>query len=153
MLVFLIPIPSIYAPPSANPDWQSYPYCPGGCSDEYLKTEWAKYYDIKGEEWMEQKKQEMFSEYENGTLNEWIDSDPSKANQNVFTYYFVAGEIPGKDGEYVDEKMHREMMQYYSDNLAEGVVPIGGIRVSVYLFVIIGAIAMVSFVVVWRNRR
>ena len=101
MMIFA-PMNLVYAPPSANPDWQEYPYCPGGCSNEYLKTEWEKYYDIKGAEWMEQKKQEMFSAYENGTLYEWIDSDQSKANQNVFTYYFVAGEIPNHDGEYFD---------------------------------------------------
>ena len=91
-----------YPPPSVNPDWQEYPYCPGGCSHEYLKTEWAKYYDMKGAEWMEQKKLEMLSAYESDILYDWIDSDQSKANQNVFTYYFVAGEVPNHDGEYFD---------------------------------------------------
>jgi len=51
---------------------------------------------------MEQKKQEMISAYENGTLDEWIDSDQSRANLNVFTYYFIAGEIPNHNGEYFD---------------------------------------------------
>ena len=89
--IILVPANLVYAPPSVNPDWQSYPYCPGGCSNEDLKAEWAKYYEIKGAEWMEQKRQEMFSAYENNTLGEWIGSDPSRANQNVFMYYFVAG--------------------------------------------------------------
>ena len=101
MMIFA-PMNLAYAPPSVNPDWQEYPYCPGGCSTEYLKTEWAKYQDIKGAEWMEQKKQEMLSAYQNGTLDEWIESDQSKANQNVFTYYFIAGDIPNQDEEYFD---------------------------------------------------
>lgn len=50
LVMTFTPTNLVYAPPSVNPDWQEYSYCPGGCSNEYLKTEWTKYYDIKGEE-------------------------------------------------------------------------------------------------------
>ena len=76
-MLVLLPLQLVYAPPSYNPDWQSYPYCPGGCSNEYLKTEWAKYYDIKGSEWMEQKKIEMLFAIDNRTLEQWVDDDPT----------------------------------------------------------------------------
>lgn len=96
----ILPINLVYAPPSVNPDWPEYPYCPGGCSREILVDEWAQYYDMKGQEWMEKKRAELFDAYANGTLDEWIDSDPSKANQNTYTYYYILGEIPNSDGEY-----------------------------------------------------
>ena len=76
-MLVLLPLQLVYAPPSYNPDWQSYPYCPGGCSNEYLKTEWAKYYDIKGSEWMEQKKIEMLFAIDNRTLEQWVDDVPT----------------------------------------------------------------------------
>lgn len=91
----------IYAPPSVNPDWQDYPYCPGGCPQEFLIEEWKEYYDMKGKEWMEQKKQELDSVISNYTLKEWIESDPSMANANVYQYYWTQGEIPNMEGEYI----------------------------------------------------
>lgn len=100
MLSLMIPINLVYAPPSVNPDWQGYPYCPGGCSREVLVEEWAQYYDMKGKNWMEQKRAELLDAYNNGTLDDWIDSDSTKANQNVFTYYYILGEIPDNDGNF-----------------------------------------------------
>lgn len=100
VLGLILPVNLIYAPPSVNPDWPEYPYCPGGCSREILVDEWAQYYDMKGQEWMEKKRADLFDAYNNGTLDVWIDSDPSKANQNTYTYYYILGEIPNSDGEY-----------------------------------------------------
>ena len=102
-LAMSLPIQLVYAPPSVNPDWQNYPYCPGGCPRDYLVEEWAKYYDLKGSEWMESKKQEMLSAMNNGTVRQWVENDPIKANQNVFTYYYILGEIPDYDGKYFPE--------------------------------------------------
>ena len=156
--VILVPTPSIYAPPSVNPDWQGYPYCPGGCSNEYLKTEWAKYYEIKGTEWMEQKKQEMFSAYENGTLDKWIDSDPSRANQNVYAHYFYKGEIPNTDGKYVDQIFFERDLDHIGDQLKDGYVPLGdGFSINlVFVIILISAIVVgivTAAVIVYKKRK
>jgi len=116
-VLILIPMNLVYAPPSVNPDWQNYPYCPGGCSHEYLVTEWTKYYDMKGEKWMEQKRTELFDAYHNGTLDKWIDSDPTKGNQNTFTYYYILGQIANSDGDFFDMIPSCNVGVFVSDNI------------------------------------
>ena len=154
MLVSL-PLQLVYAPPSYNPDWQSYPYCPGGCSNEYLKTEWAKYYDIKGSEWMEHKKIEMLFAIDNGTLEQWVDDDPTRANGNVYMYYFYQGDIPNYEGKFVEQVFLEKDLSDLENDLRQNQVPLGN---NVYMDLIVfaiflgGGIAAIAFLV-WRKRK
>jgi hypothetical protein len=102
MLIALIYPQNVFALPGPN-EWSGAPYCPLGCPLDYLKQQWAKYYDFKGSQWMEMKKIEMFDSYNNGTLETWLQTGPPTQNSNVHFYYFFKGEIPDIDGRYVDE--------------------------------------------------
>jgi len=76
------------------PDQRCYgcPECYPGLEQE--KMDFAPYYDYKGSEWMESKKQEMNLAIQNDTLSEWIDLiSESQAHHNVHTYYFLQGEV------------------------------------------------------------
>jgi len=54
--------------------------------------EWESYYDSKGAEWMESKKQEMIHAIQNETLSEWIQlTHETGANSNVHEYYSSIG--------------------------------------------------------------
>jgi len=64
VLPILFPTSSVFAPPSPN-EWPTAPYCPGGCPIDYLKEKWSEYYEYKGSEWMETKKQEMLNAMNN----------------------------------------------------------------------------------------
>lgn len=148
LLIFL-QIPQIYAPPSENPDWQNYPYCPGGCSHDYLKKEWAKYYDIKGAEWMENKKQEMFAVIENGTLDAWL-ADPTWANSNVHTYYFYKGEVTNSEDKYIDQVEQERFFSDMEQNLRNNNFPLGEhlyINFTLLLVIIVGFVVGIIFVI------
>lgn len=71
-----------------NQDWSGAP-CYGciGCTPslEKQKLDWAPYYDYKGAEFMEQKKQEMLNAIKNNQLDQWIQE--SHQNSNVYRYY------------------------------------------------------------------
>jgi len=144
----------VFAPPSVNPDWQSYPYCPGGCSQTRLIEEWAKYYDIKGEEWMEQKKLELFNAQENRTLNGWIDSDPTKANQNVHTYYYILGEIPDFDGNFLSLMDNCPVLYFLNYAWQDcGSIFTWSILGIPLLVIIVAPIGSVLAFIVWRIRK
>ena len=78
-------------------DWSDKPCyaCPGcypGLEEE--KIAWEPYYDYKGSEWMELKKQEMNLAIQNDTLSEWIHlTSKTQAHHNVHKYYFLQGEV------------------------------------------------------------
>ena len=101
-------------------DWPDKPCY--GCPTCYpgvdrANLEWMPYYDYKGPEWMESKKQEMIQFVTNGTLSDWLKLDYSKRtdrdieqmhenneNHNVWTYYYHVGEVPHvSTGKYVFE--------------------------------------------------
>jgi len=92
-------------------DWPDKPCygCPGcypGLEKE--KILWEPYYDFKGAEWMELKKQEMNLAIQNDTLDEWFKLTPNtQANLNVNNYYFLLGEAP-HDGMYFDQALEQE---------------------------------------------
>lgn len=77
-----------------NQDWPASPCygCPG-CSPtlEKQKEDWAPYYDYKGSEFMEQKKQEMINAIKNNQLDEWLGSGLRDQNSNVYHYYELHG--------------------------------------------------------------
>ena len=149
----LFPVSDIFAPPHVNPDWPSYPYCPGGCSYDHLKEEWAKYYDIKGAEWMEIKKQEMFLAIENDTLDEWLD-EPTMAHSNVRTHYFFQGEVPNYDNKFIDRVVQEKFFSDMEHNLKNNQFPLGGhmtINFTFLLVMIVGVVFGIVFVI--RRKR
>jgi hypothetical protein len=77
---------------SRNQDWPDAP-CYGAPglypTVERDKDSWTGYYDYKGQEWMEQKKQEMLGALRDGNLCNWAASGPPDQNYNLLTYYFV----------------------------------------------------------------
>lgn len=99
---------------STNENWPDAPCygCPGcypGLEQE--KIDWQPYYDFKGSEWMDSKKQEMIQAIQNDTLDEWLELTPNTlANHNVLNYYFLLGEAPIHDGMYFDQALEQENM-------------------------------------------
>lgn len=79
-------------------DWPEWPcYDAGAPSQEEQRKVWAKYYELKGQEWMESKKQEMLQAIQNRTLQQWVlyESTPNDhANFNVYYYYYLNGQAP-----------------------------------------------------------
>jgi hypothetical protein len=149
----LSPLQLVYAPPSVNPDWQSYPYCPGGCSNEYLKTEWAKYYDIKDSKWMEGKKQEMFAAIENGSIDEWLD-EPTMAHSNVRTYYFYQGEVPNFEGKLVEQVFLERDLRDLENSLKQNQIPLGnGFSMNLTVFAVFLGGGIVGIVFAIRKKR
>jgi hypothetical protein len=141
----LIPIQLVYAPPSPN-EWPDAPYCPGGCTLDYLKEKWAQYYDYKGSEWMEHNKQEMLDAMKNGTFDEWIHKDP--AHDNVRMYYLIKGEIPDTDGKYIDQIYAEQEWQYLEQQIGHGYLPIGEYTLSLN-FVIIAILFVGVGLLIW----
>lgn len=72
--------------------------CPlyGAESDAELRERWDKYYELKGQDWMQSKKVEMDQAIRNGTFTEWIRYAPdnSHANRNVYFYYRLNNQAP-----------------------------------------------------------
>ena len=152
-LSILFPISDIFAPPSANPDWPGAPYYPGPTSIDFYKEGWAKYYDIKGVEWMETKKQEMFSAIESGTLDEWLD-EPTLAHSNVHTYYFYQGEVPNHDGKFLDQVLQEKFFSDVEQNLKNNQFPLGGHMYINFTFLLVMiVIAIIGIVFVIRRKR
>lgn len=151
-ILILFPIQNVFAPPSLNPDWQAAPYCPGGCPLDYLKQSWAEYYDMKGSEWMETKKQEMLSAIKNGTLDEWIDLDPTMAHHNVHTYYFVKGEIPDQDGKYIDQIYAEKERQKLEQQIGQGYLPMGEYTLPLNIIIIVALLIGVG-ILIWILRK
>lgn len=150
----LFPVSDVFAPPSPN-EWSKAPYCPLGCTMDYLKQRWSEYYDYKGSEWMEIKKQEMFSSIDNGTLNEWFNKDPTRAHNNVFNYYFYKGEVPNLDGKFINQVSQEIFWTDVENNLKNNQFPLGGhmyINFTFLLVIITGIIVGIVFVI-RRNRK
>ena len=132
-VLVLIPAQLVYAPPSPN-EWPDAPYCPGGCELDYLKEKWTQYYDYKGSEWMENKKQEMLDAMKNDTFEEWLQKDP--AHDNVNMYYFIKGKIPNIDGKYVNQIYAEQGRQYIEQQIGQGNIPINGHTLSLNIIII-----------------
>jgi hypothetical protein len=144
---------SVFAPPSPN-EWSAAPYCPGGCAIEYLKEKWSEYYDYKGSEWMETRKQEMLNAMNSGTLNEWLNADPTRAHYNVHTYYFYKGEIPNLEGKFIDQVAQEIFLSDMENSLQNNQFPLGGhmyINFTFFLAIIGGSIVAIIFAI--RRKR
>ena len=153
LFAFFIIFPSydVFAPPSPN-EWPGAPYCPWDCPLDYLKQKWAEYYDYKGSEWMETKKQEMLVAMENGTLDEWRNKDPTMAHYNVYAYYFYKGEIPDADGKYVDQVYAERELQKLEQQIGSGNLPIGEYTLSLNAIIITALLIGVG-ILIWISRR
>ena len=96
-----------------NEDWPDRP-CYATHQDfgiEKERGDWEQYYDFKGSEWMELKKQEMSQAIQNDELIEWIGLTPeTQAHRNVYEYYFLFGEAPNPDGKFVDETEEKSIL-------------------------------------------
>lgn len=72
--------------------------CPlyGAESEAELRQRWDRYYELKGQDWMEAKKIEMDQAIKNGTFTEWIRYAPdnNNANRNVYFYYRLNNQAP-----------------------------------------------------------
>lgn len=153
-VLVLFPISDIFAPPGPN-EWSSAPYCPGGCTLDYLKEKWAEYYDYKGSEWMENKKQEMLVAMENDTLNEWLNTDPTSAHYNVHNYYFYKGEVLNLDGKSLDQVYQERFLYDLENNLKNNQFPVEDhtyINFS-FLLVLFGGIILGVLFVIRRKRK
>ena len=100
-------MPSSFGLCIENEDWSEAPCFSGrrgiDPSLNQMKQAWSTYYDFKGKEWMESKKQELLNVIQNGTLIEWKKMDDMGANSNVYTFYFLKGDVPNEDGLFVEE--------------------------------------------------
>ena len=88
-------IDASFAMCAVNDDWPDAP-CMDMIENGHYPQEqvdyWSKYYDYKGEQFMESKKQEMNQSIQNDNLQEWIDE--SIQNHNIWTYYYFSGQAP-----------------------------------------------------------
>ncbi|AFS82992.1 hypothetical protein NSED_05950 [Candidatus Nitrosopumilus sediminis] len=158
MLLFafsiLFPITEIFAPPGPN-EWSRAPYCPAGCSLDFMKQRWSEYYNYKGSEWMELKKQEMLLSINNGTIEDWLNTDPSRAHYNVFNYYFYAGEIPNLEGKFIDQVKQDMFFSDMKQNLNNNQFPLGNHTYINFSLMLAGvtSIAVVITFILWKKRK
>lgn len=104
-----------------NEDWPDRP-CYATYQDfgiEKERKDWEPYYNFKGSEWMDSKKQEMTLAIQNDTLSDWIElTSETQAHQNVYEYYFIFGEAPNPDGEFVEEPEEKNIL---CERIADGI--------------------------------
>jgi len=99
------------------------------------KQDWKAFYDMKGKDWMESKKQEMYFAEQNGILKEWYEYGGNSghlANSDVWYYYNLYGQSP-------------DIMKYYNSVIQKDWTKpiITYYYVSPIVFVIIGIAAIV----------
>lgn len=151
-----------------NEDWENAPCLDTITNGKYDQNEvnkWKGYYQYKGTEWMEQKREEMKQAISDDSLKEWISQ--SIQNRNVYSYYFFSGKAPDI-GEYragFDEFMINESSTIhdpYTDDeryqLAESKVPLGGLGIDpefnqfVIVGIIIGVGVPIGLLVYWKRK-
>ncbi|MCA9827852.1 MAG: hypothetical protein KC444_05605 [Nitrosopumilus sp.] len=111
MIVAPMTIPQSFALCMVNEDWSDAPCwgrrCAGNepaCIDpNWWKERWAPYYEYKGKDWMEAKKQELLSAIESKTLADWLSLTVNSTNKNVHDYYHYMGEVPNRYGVKVSQ--------------------------------------------------
>lgn len=108
-------------------DWPERP-CPdpGTQKDELIRM-WDKYYDLKGESWMDLKKAEMDKAIQNGAFGSWIDDLVNgPANRNVYTYYQLHGQAPNMvmdlSGNYVVQGPQPPQGEWYATSIGLAVI-------------------------------
>ncbi|AIF85393.1 hypothetical protein NTE_03365 [Candidatus Nitrososphaera evergladensis SR1] len=152
-LAFTVTIASIHfqtanAECLRDEDWPEKPCFDVGSSapsDAELRQIWNKYYEMKGQAWMEMKKAEMDKAINDGTFGDWL-SDPVKgsANKNVYAYYRVYDAVPNMvldpySGNYVVQGSEPPRGEWYTSTM--GIAAIIGM----------GAVAAVASFFVFRK--
>ena len=105
----LIAIEDVSALCMPDSDWPGAPCygCPSCHPEiEQEKKDWSGYFDYKGEQWMNQEKSEMLKVIEQHGLEQWLHhKSPHHAdsNRNVWTYYYLKGEVTREHGKYLGE--------------------------------------------------
>jgi len=111
MIVAPLTIPQGFALCMVNEDWSDAPCwgrrCAGSepacINPNWWKERWAPYYEYKGKDWMESKKQELLSAIESKTLADWLLLSVNNTNKNVHDYYYYMGEVPNRYGVKVNQ--------------------------------------------------
>ena len=108
-----------------NKDWPDAPcYAPYQITSEpfedKVKEDWAKYYDYKGELWMKQKQYEMQQAIQTDSLDKWVDL--AESHRNVHHYYYLQGEAPDLNGEYVFTCNMYEDLSNYEEILKDDII-------------------------------
>lgn len=133
---------TVYAQCGEDKDWPQKP-----CNDDIDtgnpnqkpilgdKQDWKAFYDLKGKDWMESKKQEMYFADQNSILKEWYEYGSNSghlANSDVWYYYNLYGQSP-------------DIMKYYNSTIQKDWTKpvITYYYVSPIIFVIIGITAVV----------
>lgn len=104
------------------------------------KQDWKAFYDMKGKDWMESKKQEMYFADQNMILKEWYEYGSNSghlANSDVWYYYNLYGQSP-------------DIMKYYNGVIQKDWTKpiITYYYVSPIIFVIIGiTVVVVGFLI------
>lgn len=142
----------------ASPDWPDEPCWGKRCanSDEpacidpnWWKERWAPYYDYKGSEWMEEKKQEMMYAIQNDNLFEWIQlTQDNGTHSNVHKYYFYFGEVPDLDGNFVDDVFAENRLALSSDATDTDYT-------TLVFFAVLGIVpaALIGIAIFWMKRK
>ena len=179
-LVFIsLLIPQSFADCIINTDWPDAPCIDqivNGHFPQHQVDKWIEYYEYKGAQFMESKKQEMNNAIESNQLLEWVDA--SIQNQNVWQYYYFSGQAPNPH-EYLQGVEFEPIphVNYVDFRDASGeIIEVGcstGLRASgnynfgedflqslkcdptvtlIPVFVIIGIIVGIIFII-WRKRK
>ena len=97
-MISVFTISDVWASCIFDPDWPENPCLDTPPYSKTYLTELAdKYYESKGQEWMEMKKTEMDYAIEKGLLEEWFSYEHlsgGSENYNVYFYYFVHDQAP-----------------------------------------------------------
>lgn len=91
-------------------DWPDRPcYAPYfGLHLEQEKLDFEPYYDHKGKQWMDTKLQQLQNSVQNNSLDLWLSQSEEETNYNVYTYYFLQGEVPNRYGYSFEEALKFE---------------------------------------------
>lgn len=134
---FILSFSIVYAQCNENKDWPEMP-----CNDSINvgdphqkpilgdKQDWQKYYELKGKDWMEMKKAEMYQAEKDKILKQWYEFGKDSNNMpnfDVWYYYNLYGQAP-------------DIMKYYNGTVTTNVLK----PIITYYYVSPGAIAMMS---------
>jgi hypothetical protein len=154
MIIFPLAIQHSFAMCVINEDWSDAPCMDMIINGHYPQEQvdrWYDYYDYKGTEFMEAKKQEMNQVIQNNMLQEWIDE--SVQNYNVWTYYYFSGDAPSSYPYHTAafELINRDKMPL--QNLISSHNPFWYDPEAWFVAGIIGSVIAIPIAVVWRKRK
>ena len=154
VLLFAFAVDNSFGLCAENKDWPDAPcmdMIENGHYPQHQVDRWSEYYDYKGKQFMESKKQEMNQSIQDDTLQQWVDE--SNQNYNVWTYYHFSGEAPGSypyhDAAF--ELITRDKMPL--QNLVSVHNPFWYDPESWFFAGILGSMVAIPIIVLWRKKR